>query len=331
MKKYLVRLLLILCMCCVVPASVSAAEKKTGWEKAANGKKYYYVKGKLAKGFVDINGKTYYFRKGTMAKNKWFFVKKVKYRASERGVIYKNRFITVDGKKYYLNAKGAVQKSWKVLNGKRYYFGADGVMRTGLSKIHGNYYYFNEKGVAQTGILTVGKTTYVLNSKGKVEAKIKNDKVTDGAGKALSSTKSLHYLTLLRAKRIAGQITNSSMSQEQKLRKCFEWVMSKYYVTPRQFRTTEGWTAVFANDHFLNGKGNCHSDACAFAYLAKAIGYTEVYVCVDSDGTNPSGHSWTEINGLAYDPLFAEAKSFSANYAAPYGTYILHPILRVKI
>lgn len=331
MKKYMFRMLLILCMLLVIPTSVTAAEKKTGWVREENGKKYYYVKGKRAKGFVEVKGKTFYFRDGRVLKNKWFFVKKVKYRASSSGVIYKNRFITVGGKKYYLNAKGAVQKSWKTINGKRYYFGSDGVMRTGLSEIHGKYYYFNEKGVAQSGVLTVGKTTYVLTSKGKVEAKIKNEKVTDGSGKKLGSAKSLHYITLLRAKRIANQITTSSMSQEQKLRKCFEWVMAKYYVTPREFRTTEGWTAVFANDHFINGRGNCHSDACAFAYLAKAIGYTNVYVCVDSDGTNPNGHSWTEINGLAYDPLFAQSKSFAKNYAAPYGTYILHPILRVKI
>lgn len=69
----------------------------------------------------------------------------------------------------------------------------------------------------------------------------------------------------------------------------------------------------------------------AFAYLAKAIGYTNIYVCTDSDGTWGLAHSWAEINGLVYDPLFAEAKNYNKYYGAPYGVYELHPILHVAL
>ena len=48
----------------------------------------------------------------------------------------------------------------------------------------------------------------------------------------------------------------------------------------------------------------------------------------DSENTN---HSWAEINGLVYDPLFAEAKNYNKYYGAPYGVYELHPILHVAL
>lgn len=52
---------------------------------------------------------------------------------------------------------------------------------------------------------------------------------------------------------------------------------------------------IYANDMYLRGYGNCFSFASAFAYLAKAIGYENVYCC------NSGGHGWAEINGLIYD------------------------------
>lgn len=82
------------------------------------------------------------------------------------------------------------------------------------------------------------------------------------------------------------------MTQEQKLKACFDWVIKKPYVMRRKFVNEPGWPALYANDHFLLGGGNCESDACAFAYLAKAIGYTNIYVCTDSDGTWGLAHSW---------------------------------------
>ena len=58
---------------------------------------------------------------------------------------------------------------------------------------------------------------------------------------------------------------------------------------------------------------------------------TMVNKCTDSDGTYGLAHSWAEINGLVYDPLFAEAKDYNKYYGAPYGVYELHPILRVAL
>lgn len=226
---------------------------------------------------------------------------------------------------------GHPQKGWYTTRkGKKKYYRNKNCL-TGLQKIRKNYYYFDDRGIMQTGTIKVKKTTYYLDEKGVLEAYQKKSNYYHANGKKMSKTESLDFRTLQTAKSIVRKITNPHMSQEQKLKKCFDWVISKPYITRRTFSNTAGWPAVYANDHFLLGGGNCFADAAAFAYLAKALGYKKVYVCVDCDGSGGRGHSWTEINGLAYDPLFAEAKSYSANYGVPYGTYILHPILHIAL
>ena len=165
---------------------------------------------------------------------------------------------------------------------------------------------------------TTGKTYGLYNTKGiSVKAQTKVEQQNEAA--------------LNNAKKIVSKITNSGMSSSQKLKACFDWVISKPYVTRRTFVNTPGWPAVFANDHFVLGGGNCHSDAAAFAYLAKALGYKNVYVCTDSSKAGSSAHSWAEVNGLVYDPLFAEAKNYSRYYGASYSRYELSPILHIAI
>ena len=122
------------------------------------------------------------------------------------------------------------------------------------------------------------------------------------------------------------------MSKSQKLQTCFNWVIKGYYNIWRDFdQGGKDWPATFANDHFLHHNGDCVSDAGAFAYLAKAIGYKNVYVCADAVQSNNNAHAWCEINGYVYDPLFAEAKSYSKYYGATYGSYGLYPDLKYKI
>ena len=228
-------------------------------------------------------------------------------------------------------AKARTKKGWRTIRGgkKRYY--KKGKYVTGIQKIRKKYYYFDKKGIMKTGTVYNRTAVYYLDNKGILEAFRKKSVYYYPNGKRMSTTEAQDFKTLQTAKSIAGQVTNSRMTQEQKLKACFDWVISKPYVTRRTFANVKGWPAVYANDHFLLGGGNCFSDAAAFAYLAKALGYKNVYVCVDCDGSGGRGHAWAEINGLAYDPLFAEAKSYSANYAAPYGTYILHPILHIAL
>lgn len=179
-----------------------------------------------------------------------------------------------------------------------------------------------EKG--KTYIYTVRSYTTTGNTRGLCDAK-------GISVKAVSAAVTAQEQAEKNAKEIVAKITNAGMSQSQKLKVCFDWVIRKPYVTRRAFSNFAGWPAVFANDHFVLGGGNCHSDAAAFAYLAKALGYTNVYVCTDSDGRRGLAHSWAEVNGLVYDPLFAEAKSYYRYFGVSYRTYELDPILHIAI
>lgn len=142
---------------------------------------------------------------------------------------------------------------------------------------------------------------------------LNNSRASDSVGTA-------EQKTLRRAQVILGKITNASMSKEDKLWAAFRYVMNTY--TGKRPRTPHytgpDWPVIYANDMFLDGKGNCCSYAAAFGYLAKACGYDTVY-CINS-----GGHGWVEINGLIYDP--EEYRNTAHKY---YGTsYALVPSYR---
>lgn len=109
--------------------------------------------------------------------------------------------------------------------------------------------------------------------------------------------------TLFRALQFRAQVVQPGMTQEEELRACYEAVKACREMQPRypHLRTMD-WPSVYANDIFDNGAGNCFSFAAAFAYLAKAVGYEEVYVC------NSGGHGWAEIDGKIYDPEWARSR-----------------------
>lgn len=221
------------------------------------------------------------------------------------------------------------RNGWYKENGRKQYY-IDGQAAVGNVKIGKSYYYFNAEGILQTGKVRAGKTTYYLTDKGTVEAYKTGTVWFYANGRKMGKVAKNDFITLERAKNIAAKITKPKMTKKEKLETCFKWVIKKHYRMRRPFKNKKGWPAVYANDHFKGGGGDCHSDAAAFGYLAKAIGYKKVYICCDSK-QDTRGHSWTEINGKVYDPLFAESKSYKKNYGVKYGVYRLHPVLRVKI
>ncbi len=217
---------------------------------------------------------------------------------------------------------------------KKYYFDSNGIRYSGVKKISGKYYYFSDKGVLRTKTVKVGNTIYYCTEKGILEAWKKGKTIYYPNGKKMNSTKAYEYETLQRAKDVVSKITKPSMSKSEKFETCFRWVMYQhYYDTRRIFYNQTAWPALYANDYLiLSGKGgDCFSDACSFAYLAKALGYKNVYVCVDTTATDGSGHCWAEIGGRVYDPLFAEAKSYYGYFGVGYGSYGLYPERRVAV
>ena len=105
---------------------------------------------------------------------------------------------------------------------------------------------------------------------------------------------------------------NDSMTREQKLRACFDSFKDKLQKNPwSPHYKGNGWAEMYANHYFDNLYGNCISWASAFAYMAKELGYTNVYGC-------NTGHAWVEINGLIYDPEWDLAfPSYGLKYTDP--------------
>ena len=229
--------------------------------------------------------------------------------------------------------KKAVKNGWVVTKkGKKKYYKNGKLVKSRLIKIKKYYYYFNRYGTLKKGqALKYKKKTLYLSNKGRLRAYSKSGKFYFPGGEKMSKAEAEDFKCRLTAEKIASEITNADMYKSTKLSVCFNWVMKKYYATHRQSCNVSYWPAVYANDHFNNRGGDCHSDAAAFAYLAAAIGYKNVYVCNDASYVSPKAHAWTEIDGKVYDPLFAQAKSYSRNYGVSYSTYRLSPVLRVNL
>ncbi len=183
-------------------------------------------------------------------------------------------------------------------DGKTYYFVSPGV-KTGWASVDGGYYYFDR----ETGVMQAGKTVdgITLSASGKADA---------------SADDVIKIKTMIKARDRMQSLTKTSDSQEEKLRKCFDWLVGNYYSRTRYLsqeksKSPTTWTCVYANDEFDNKKGDCISEACALAYMAKECGYTP-YVCDDT------GHCWCEINELVYDPDLARSRGYTNYYGATY-------------
>lgn len=322
-----------------VSFSNTVAKNSKGWWRIENGKVNFNCNSveKNSKGWWRIENGKVNFNFNGLARNRngWWYCKggKVQFGAT---TVVKGR---VDGTNaWWYVSRGKVNKNynglgtndngtWLIEDGKvNFSFSGkktiDGVSYTfidgrctsnyrGWQKLGGKYYYFDRNTGAQVRGRTVDGIR--LNSDGSaVSSTYNNEKIR----------------TMIKARSIMESVTNTSDSRETKLRKCFNWVMRqpyKRYRTLKVARQKAGWEMLFANDHFERGNGCCVSDACAFAFLAHECGYETVYICDDTS------HSWVEINGRAYDPLFAESKSFSRNYGVTYGVYGLHPANKTKI
>ena len=223
------------------------------------------------------------------------FVKKkgVKYFKKQDGKLVKSRFFCKGKSIYHVNRKGAVSLGWK--------------------KIKGHYYFFHRKS---------GKMIY--------NTKADRIKITK-AGIAKETTQNIERIKVyLEAQNVVQKISKPSDSKSEKLYKCYCWMAKFPY---KQYRTMKkakagnpnNWDIVFANDIFKNHQGCCASEACAFGYLAVVCGYKDVTICSDT------GHAWVDIGGKLYDPLFAESRSFKANYNANYTDYRIHPAYVKKL
>lgn len=162
------------------------------------------------------------------------------------------------------------------------------------------------------GLLKKGARYYSYKSK-KVRS-LKKDTIYVN-GKAMKGMSQASMKTLQRAQAVVARVTNDRMTKQQKLKACFDFVKTYRECNPRlpHYKGMD-WPVIYANDMFVNGTGNCCSYGAAFAYMAKAVGYEEVYCC------NSGGHGWAEIDGLVYDPEWSIHFHYHSYYALSYNT-----------
>ncbi len=271
------------------------------------------------------------------------------------------RLQKTNGKYYGYDGSGALVKSqWATINGARYYFKADGSAQTGSAKIDGKRYLFDGKGCllkdtkdrfvtlsnklyfvykdgsVATGWLVVDKALYYANAKGVIKRNKKTSEgiAFDATGKAKSSTAANLKIT---AMQIVASITNGTMTKEQKLKACWDYVVSgqrfNYYPRTPDF-TQKGWQKGEALTMFNTRAGGSYGFACAFAALASELGYSPFVVAgkVSSKSATDDGlteHCWVIIDQKYYDP----GAQFRGWWTGVYGleSYDIRNLIQYKV
>lgn len=200
--------------------------------------------------------------------------------------VYKNKFVKTKGKIYHYNEKGKKDKGIIKINGKNYYFDSKGIQRTGWQKIKNNYYFFQVKN-GRGGSMVTSKTV--------------NGIKLGRNGKASYNSTGLRKLkVMVKANKIMESVTHYDMTKSQKLRKCFDKLLTYRYCNIGDFRKWDpNWDIFYAEEMLFKGRGDCYCGGSAFAYLANAVGYT------NAASISSGGHGWAEVNSRICDPNWA--------------------------
>lgn len=210
---------------------------------------------------------------------------------------------------FYVTKKETLKNKFKTIKGKTYYFKKDGAAATGLVKIKKAKYYFDKQGVMQTGWQKIGKKyAYFKKKTGKMarNTMVGGVKIKANGYAVFTKLQKKQRQAEEKAKEIVDSITQPGMSQSEKLRACWNYMVSKnnFYYIRKDFTPYEGWQYDYAYIMLTGKGGNCYNFACAFAMLAKAVGY-EPYVLrgmVPHNGGGTTPHCLVKIKGLYYDP-----------------------------
>lgn len=278
----------------LMPNVVSAGKNQPGWIQKENGRSYWKLSnGKILKGpgIHTLNGKKYYLNPG--------------------GSRVVDAWRTVDGKSYYFQKNGVMyrKKGWMVWNGDKYYMNAGGSCRKGFQQVPGGrMYYFDNKGRLYTkqGTVEIDNKFYDVDKychiKQMPEYKVRCSQETQ---------------------KFIARHTNPSMSNAQKFRACFNYIMAFTNFLPVAWKdpTTEQfqngtWPYIWALDMLeTNLTGGCYGVASLVASCAKELGYEPYVVAMAED------HGFVMIDGLYYDnmgPLFGSTTHFP--YTVAYKT-----------
>ena len=203
------------------------------------------------------------------------------------------RELVTKGNKIYYYYKGKMVKNkWKRYNGYKYYFGANGNAVRGGQRINNVVYVFDEKGRlfenkqnkivksgsniyhirtehgrASIGYFIYKNNLYYADPKGRLYQKKSRQNGQLYFTNSGAARKDYNALLKMRVMQIVSSITNSGMSQSQKLYACWKYVVygGFYYGGPDPNIYQSGWARSEALRMFRTGYGNCYGFSCIFA------------------------------------------------------------------
>ncbi len=303
-------------------------------------KQTLYVDGKVYTGYyLDNASKMYNVKNGTRALqtgavkkgSRYYNCKSQKIRTLGKetlyvkGKVYTGHYLAPSNKMYSVKNGICALKTGTMKKGIKYYVHKSektkklsketlyvkGKVFTGHYQARSNKMYRVKKGTKalENGVLNKNAKYYSQKSKKTKALKKKTIYVN---GKAMKGMSPASMLTLQRAQAVVARVTNDRMTKKEKLKACFDFVKTYRECSPRPHYRGMDWPVIYANDMFVRGIGNCCSYGAAFAYMAKAIGYEQVYCC------NSGGHGWAEIDGLVYDPEWSIHHHGHSYYALSY-------------
>lgn len=142
----------------------------TGLVKIGNQHYYFNAKGVLQKKkWVSSDGEDYYVaNNGAVLKSQWLYKNNVLVYVISDGSVAKDELVEIRGNTYYFNSKGKRSKGFKKCNGKYYYCNSKGIIqKKKWIKKNGKMYYLQSNGVrVQDKLVKIGKYKYYFNVKG---------------------------------------------------------------------------------------------------------------------------------------------------------------------
>lgn len=176
------------------------------------------------------------------------------------GSFTKNAWENIGGSWYYFDAEGyMLADAWVEQDGKQYRVGADGAMLAGQEiEVDGRKYELSEDGTAAE----------------KIEVPQKSE--TELQAEAIAAN-------------IVVQITNSSMSKQQKASAIYNWVRGNLRYSHSGPKGDPAEAALYG---FRRHYGNCYEYYAVSKYLLEAAGMPNIMVTRASDGD----HFWNLVN-----------------------------------
>ncbi|HAU5428605.1 TPA: cell wall-binding protein, partial [Clostridioides difficile] len=142
-----------------------------------DGKKYYFNTNTsiASTGYTIINGKHFYFNTdGIMQIGVFKGPDGFEYFAPAntdanniegQAILYQNKFLTLNGKKYYFASDSKAVTGWRIINNKKYYFNPNNaIAATHLYTINNDKYYFSYDGILQNGYITIERNNFYFDA-----------------------------------------------------------------------------------------------------------------------------------------------------------------------